>query len=308
MYARTRTLARALLCAALCLGLLAAPGPALAATITVPGSFSHGVHANSSDDFLLPNISSELIVSSPAILSGTVTMTAPATQLKVESGATVSGAISANPGSINNNGTISGDVILGAGAFLRGSGTVTGNVTVGAGASIDPSVTITGAVYYVGGYTITLDANGGTGVPATLTRGQDTTNSGGATLRFTLPTPTRSGYTFEGWEDSGGTRYRGTYTATGDETLTAIWQPATDALSDIFVPIAQEAVVSQAVVVNVAEWVNVRSGPGTDYDIIGKAYLGEALQVLQTRDGWVECYYNNGSARGWIHGEFVGYR
>lgn len=83
-----------------------------------------------------------------------------------------------------------------------------------------------------------------------------------------------------------------------------------EGLSDIFVPTGpvMEEATSGAYVVNVSEWVNVRSGPGMDYDIIGKAYLGEALEVIQAQDGWVECYYNNGSARGWIHGDYVAYR
>ena len=43
---------------------------------------------------------------------------------------------------------------------------------------------------------------------------------------FTLPTPTRPGYTFGGWFDANGTQYTsGTWTGTSDITLTATWTP-----------------------------------------------------------------------------------
>ena len=65
-------------------------------------------------------------------------------------------------------------------------------------------------------YTVTFDSNGGSAVA-------EMRNSGSATI--TLPTSTRSGYTFTGWKDAqGSTHAAGLYTPTGDVTLTAQWQ------------------------------------------------------------------------------------
>ena len=67
-------------------------------------------------------------------------------------------------------------------------------------------------------YTTTLNANGGSVSPASVL-----TQSGKA---FTLPTPTRSGYTFSNWNTASGgtgTKYTGSYTVTGGRTLYAVW-------------------------------------------------------------------------------------
>ena len=55
------------------------------------------------------------------------------------------------------------------------------------------------------------------------------------------------------------------------------------------------------------EWINVRSGPGTGYGIIGTAYLGETIELLEWNVGetWCKVLYNNGNAMGWIHGKFI---
>ena len=72
-------------------------------------------------------------------------------------------------------------------------------------------------------YTVTYDANGGTGAPAAQTR------SPGESLILTTELPTRAGYTFVEWNTSslgGGTAYQpgGVYTADASVTLYAIWQ------------------------------------------------------------------------------------
>ncbi|MDL2319416.1 SH3 domain-containing protein [Eubacteriales bacterium OttesenSCG-928-A19] len=74
--------------------------------------------------------------------------------------------------------------------------------------------------------------------------------------------------------------------------------PIRDAARDAFQP--------GMVVVNCNEWVNVREGPGEEYAVIGRAYLGEALQVVGEQNGWVECFYSGGDAVGWIRADFVG--
>jgi len=66
-------------------------------------------------------------------------------------------------------------------------------------------------------YTVTLNANGGSVTPASVSQMTGTT--------YTLPTPTRSGYTFTGWTLSGGGSLSGsTYTfGTSNGTVTAQW-------------------------------------------------------------------------------------
>lgn len=66
--------------------------------------------------------------------------------------------------------------------------------------------------------TITFDANGGTVTPDKATAGEDGKVS-------TLPVPTRSGYTFDGWftSASGGEKITTDYVFTSDTTLYAHW-------------------------------------------------------------------------------------
>jgi len=66
-------------------------------------------------------------------------------------------------------------------------------------------------------YTLTLNANGGSVTPNTVTQAAGTT--------YALPTPDRSGFTFNGWTLSGGGSLNGsTYTfGTSNGTVTAQW-------------------------------------------------------------------------------------
>lgn len=45
--------------------------------------------------------------------------------------------------------------------------------------------------------------------------------------------------------------------------------------------------------------INIRSGPGTKYRIVAKAYYGVVLKTLQQKHGWVEVQHENG-VTGWI--------
>ena len=68
-------------------------------------------------------------------------------------------------------------------------------------------------------YTVTLDVNGGT-LPADASTTIDVTYD----VQYTLPTPTKTGYTFLGWF-SGSTQYEsGAWSGLSDVTLTASWQ------------------------------------------------------------------------------------
>ncbi len=80
--------------------------------------------------------------------------------------------------------------------------------------------------YYENSYTISFNANGGSGAPSSMTKMHFTP--------LTLPTtkPTRTGYSFMGWEtDSSASSVAylagGTYSENGDATLYAVWSPNT---------------------------------------------------------------------------------
>ncbi|WP_067727310.1 N-acetylmuramoyl-L-alanine amidase [Oceanobacillus damuensis] len=48
---------------------------------------------------------------------------------------------------------------------------------------------------------------------------------------------------------------------------------------------------------------NIRSGPGTEYESIGQAETGETYQVVQQADGWVEIELEKET--GWVSAEFI---
>lgn len=50
--------------------------------------------------------------------------------------------------------------------------------------------------------------------------------------------------------------------------------------------------------------INIRSGPSTSYDIVGKAYYGVVFQKLETKSGWVKVRHESG-LEGWIKGTLL---
>ena len=68
-------------------------------------------------------------------------------------------------------------------------------------------------------YMLTLNANGGAASSAAQTVTYD--------AAYTLPAPTRTGYTFDGWYDGDTAIENGTWKATADKTLTAHWRANT---------------------------------------------------------------------------------
>lgn len=50
---------------------------------------------------------------------------------------------------------------------------------------------------------------------------------------------------------------------------------------------------------NSTKRINIRSGPGTKYRIIAKAYYGVVLQTLQQKHGWVQVRHGKGLT-GWV--------
>ena len=82
------------------------------------------------------------------------------------------------------------------------------------------------AVWSPNTYTILYNANGGSGAPTAQTKTYDTD------LTLTTSTPTRSGYTFDGWNtksDGSGTNYSagGKFTTNANTTLYAKWKQNT---------------------------------------------------------------------------------
>jgi len=45
--------------------------------------------------------------------------------------------------------------------------------------------------------------------------------------------------------------------------------------------------------------INIRSGPGTKYNIVGKAEYGVVFQTLQQRNGWAQVRHESGLT-GWV--------
>ncbi len=45
--------------------------------------------------------------------------------------------------------------------------------------------------------------------------------------------------------------------------------------------------------------INIRSGPGTKYKIVGKAYYGVVFETLELQDGWAKVKHETGLV-GWI--------
>lgn len=66
-------------------------------------------------------------------------------------------------------------------------------------------------------YSLTLNANGGTVSSTSMTVTYDSS--------YSLPTPTRTGYTFQGWYNGSTKFVGGTWTTDSAVTLTASWQP-----------------------------------------------------------------------------------
>lgn len=114
-------------------------------------------------------------------------------------------------------------------SFSRGTSKVTHNCAaklsnvdrVGGTMTVSTSY----AVPALASYTVTFNANGGSGAPGSQTKYY------GKTLKLSSTKPTRTGYTFQGWGTSatGSVIYAsgGNYTANASDTLYAIWKANT---------------------------------------------------------------------------------
>ena len=50
--------------------------------------------------------------------------------------------------------------------------------------------------------------------------------------------------------------------------------------------------------------INIRSGPGTKYPIVGKAYYGVVFKTLKQQDGWAKVEHDSG-LEGWIRRDLL---
>lgn len=67
---------------------------------------------------------------------------------------------------------------------------------------------------------------------------------------------------------------------------------------------------TQARVINVEEYANVRSGPGMQYEIIGNVALGESIKLHQwSSDGvWCQVFFENDTQIAWLNEKFIDIR
>ena len=98
----------------------------------------------------------------------------------------------------------------------------------GSAYSVDADVTLY-AVWKINTYTVSYNANGGSGAPGAQTK------TYGVTLALSTVKPTKTGYTFQGWStsSSGGVNYASgaDYTANAAVTLYAVWKANTYTVS-----------------------------------------------------------------------------
>ena len=105
-----------------------------------------------------------------------------------------------------------------------GTSASTSTVSYAAGASYTSNQSITlYAVWKANTYTVTYNANGGSGAPANQTK------TYGVTLELSKTVPTRTNYTFKGWGTSASTTTvsyaaGGSYTSNKAITLYAVWE------------------------------------------------------------------------------------
>jgi len=85
-----------------------------------------------------------------------------------------------------------------------------------------------------------------------------------------------------------------------EEIVEAEAEPEEVELEDVSEEIEEEEVPNNKVVVNV-DVLRVRSGPGTDYEIIHRLSKGKIVEVIEEQNEWllIKGY------RGWIHGGYV---
>ena len=153
-------------------------------------------------------------------------------------------------------------------------------------------------------YTVSFNANGGSGAPSNQTKVYNTT------LKLSTTAPTRTGYTFKGWNtksDGSGTNYASgaNYTANAAVTLYAVWQINTWTVSyngngsTGGSTAAQTKTYNQSLTLrsngftktgyNFVNWNTAANGSGRGY-AAGVSYTGNAALTLYAQ--WVVAHSN----------------
>ena len=115
-------------------------------------------------------------------------------------------------------------------------------------------------------YTVTYDANGGTGTPEAQKKVHD------KTLTLTTAVPSKTGYTFKGWSASSSAstadyQSGGAYTANKAVTLYAVWK---------FKAYKAEATANA----------KTRSGPGSSYAKVSSVSSGSTIKITDVSGSW----------------------
>ena len=133
-------------------------------------------------------------------------------------------------------------------------------------------------------YTVSYDANGGTGSPAPQTKKSDTA------LVLSTTAPTREGYTFDGWSTSSsatGAQYKAgdIFTVNADTVLYAVWEKA---------PVNETTVhsyeVESANIYGMENWINSKNNPN------GVGAEPGVTQILFKPEPWNADHYKEGLA------------
>ena len=200
-----------------------------------------------------------------------------------------------------------------------GSGT---NYSAGGNYTSNANVTLY-AQWTPNTYTVTYNANGGTGAPSSQTK------TYGVDLTLSSTKPTRTGYTFSKWNtksDGSGTNYSagGNYTSNANVTLYAQWTPNTytvtyNANGGSGAPSAQTKTYGVDLTLSstkptrtgytFSKWNTKTDGTGTDYSAGGK-YTSNANVTLYAQ--WTPITYEvkfngNGSTSGSMSNESFTY-
>ena len=180
-----------------------------------------------------------------------------------------------------------------------------GSYTANAGATLY-------AVWKLKTYTVSYNANGGSGAPGNQTKNY------GQNLALSSTKPTRTGHTFVQWntsQDGKGTAYQpgGTYTGNAALTLYAIWTPDTYAVTfnangGTGAPSAQTKTYGVSLTLSSTKptktgytfknWNTASDGSGTSYSS-GATYTGNApltLYAIWTANTYTVSYNANGGS------------
>ena len=144
-------------------------------------------------------------------------------------------------------------------------------VTVPCESTINISRSVSGTIYVspvweTAKYAVTYNANGGEGAP------EEQTKIYGKSLKLSTQTPTRIGYTFQGWAKSASETKAvydagDTYKSNKKLSLYAVWK-------------------MEPYDVIATEGLNTRSGPGTSYKKVSTLDAGTKVTVMEVKDNW----------------------